>query len=62
MIECNNVSFRYQNNEADALKAVNLQIIPGECVVCCGKICCGKSLLKNGIHGTDVLRKQVCPV
>ena len=51
MIECNNASFRYQNTEADALKAVNLQITPGECVVLCGKSGCGKTTVSRLLNG-----------
>ena len=51
MIECNNASFRYQNTEADALKKVNLQIHPGECVVLCGKSGCGKTTVSRLLNG-----------
>ena len=51
MIECNNASFRYQNTEADALKAVDLRITPGECVVLCGKSGCGKTTFSRLLNG-----------
>ena len=51
MIECTNTSFRYQNTEADALKKMNLQIQPGECVVLCGKSGCGKTTFLRLLNG-----------
>lgn len=51
MIESKNASFRYQNTEADALKEINLQIRPGECVVLCGKSGCGKTTFSRLLNG-----------
>ena len=45
MIESRNCTFRYQNTEAEAMKAVDLQIKPGACIVLCGKSGCGKGCL-----------------
>ena len=51
MIECKNASFQYQNTDADALKKLNFQIQPGECVVLCGKSGCGKTTVSRLLNG-----------
>ena len=51
MIESKNTSFRYQSTETDALKEVDLQIRPGECIVLCGKSGCGKTTFSRMLNG-----------
>lgn len=51
MIESKNASFRYQNTESNALKNVNIQITPGECIVLCGKSGCGKTTFSRLLNG-----------
>ena len=51
MIESRNCTFRYQNTEAEALKAVDLQINPGVCIVLCGKSGCGKTTFSRLLNG-----------
>ena len=51
MIESRNCTFRYQNTEAEALKAVDLQINPGACIVLCGKSGCGKTTFSRLLNG-----------
>ncbi|MBQ8233708.1 MAG: energy-coupling factor ABC transporter ATP-binding protein [Lachnospiraceae bacterium] len=51
MIESINCSFRYQNTETDALKALDIKIATGECIVLCGKSGCGKTTLTRLLNG-----------
>ena len=51
MIESRNYTFRYQNTEAEALKTIDLQIKPGECIVLCGKSGCGKTTFSRLLNG-----------
>lgn len=51
MIESRKCTFRYQNTEAEALKTVNLQIKPGECIILCGKSGCGKTTFSRLLNG-----------
>lgn len=51
MIETKNCSFQYQNSESIALKDLNLQIAPGECVILTGKSGCGKTTLTRLLNG-----------
>ncbi len=51
MVEAKNCSFQYQNSELLALKDLNLQITPGECVILTGKSGCGKTTLTRLLNG-----------
>ncbi|MBQ8511967.1 MAG: ATP-binding cassette domain-containing protein, partial [Clostridia bacterium] len=47
----NNCTFRYNNTETDALRELSLTVLPGECVVLCGKSGCGKTTLTRLLNG-----------
>lgn len=51
MIEINNVSFSYQNQEKGGLRNINLKINKGECILLCGRSGCGKSTITHLING-----------
>ena len=51
MVKSQTCSFRYQNGSTDALKGVDIQIHPGECVVLCGKSGCGKTTFSRLLNG-----------
>jgi energy-coupling factor transport system ATP-binding protein len=50
MITIDNVSFGY-TQEKDTLKNINLHIMPGECVLLCGKSGCGKTTVTKLVNG-----------
>jgi energy-coupling factor transport system ATP-binding protein len=51
MIEFNDFSFRYSNQEDIGIKNINLKINKGECILLCGKSGCGKTTLTRVING-----------
>lgn len=51
MIEINNLSFRYNKNENEILKNINLKINKGDCVLLCGKSGSGKTTITKLING-----------
>ena len=46
-----NVSFRYANGDAGALKHLNLTVKQGECVLLCGSSGCGKTTVTRLLNG-----------
>lgn len=50
MITIDHVSFGY-THEKDTLKNINLHIMPGECILLCGKSGCGKTTVTKLING-----------
>lgn len=50
MIEIQNVSFSYQEEEQN-LKSIHLTIAPGKCVLLCGTSGCGKTTITKLING-----------
>ncbi|HWQ80283.1 MAG TPA: energy-coupling factor ABC transporter ATP-binding protein [Anaerovoracaceae bacterium] len=50
MITIDNVSFGYAH-EKDTLKNINFHIMPGECVLLCGKSGCGKTTVTKLVNG-----------
>ncbi len=51
MITIENVSFSYQDAEADGIQNVSLHMEKGECLLLCGRSGCGKSTLTRLING-----------
>ena len=51
MVELENVSLKYKNQDNYALKDISLKIQSGECILLCGKSGCGKSSLLKIING-----------
>ena len=51
MIDIKNVSFTYQEGEAESLRNVSLHVNKGECVLLCGKSGCGKTTLTRLLNG-----------
>lgn len=51
VIESRRCSFQYQNANAEALKQVDLQVKPGECILLCGKSGCGKTTFTRLLNG-----------
>ena len=52
MVEIDNVSFSYINEEnSKNLKNINLSINPGECVLLCGASGCGKTTITKLVNG-----------
>ena len=51
MIEAENASFTYQSAPSPALQDVTLTVLPGECVVLCGRSGCGKTTFTHLLNG-----------
>ncbi len=51
MIELKNVRFSYQEDRAESVSGVNLQIKPGEFVLLCGRSGCGKTTVTRLLNG-----------
>ena len=51
MIELQNVSFSYPEQENGSLHNINLTISDGECILLCGRSGCGKTTVTRLING-----------
>lgn len=51
MIQFDNVSFQYTNEDSHSLKDISLQVERGECVLLCGQSGCGKTTITRLING-----------
>lgn len=51
MISWENITFSYEGQEAGGLNQINLTILPGECVLFCGRSGCGKTTMLRLING-----------
>lgn len=51
MIDLKNLTFTYDGQTAGKISDINLQILPGECVLLCGRSGCGKTTLTRMING-----------
>lgn len=57
LIELENVSFRYEDNQPDVIDNLSLKITPGQYVAIVGKTGCGKSTLFRLLLGFETPRK-----